>query len=347
MNEELKIIATIRKRSSTLELLQLINKLYAIGIKDFRFNISKCENEASLHDLSNAILKVKEESLYKKISIMLDVPIPGSKPRVRLKQGDIYIAKGNIKILTGKNDCLQQDESNKIGVNIRDFGALLSKKQIIYCSDGEGIFLVEEILNNNEVIVKAMNSFRLFNGKSLVCGKVLKDNFLKDAIMNFIQRINPSSVVFSFVESKEDVKEYINSLHNIDCELISKIETDKGVENIREIAQISDGIMIGRGDLGLYADITKLAFFQEYIAENAHEHKKELYVATDILDSLFLSNIPSRAEIIDITNTMRLKPRGIILSNQLILSEHVEEVLRITGKIYHYVNNYTKLINIK
>lgn len=139
----------------------------------------------------------------------------------------------------------------------------------------------------------------------------------------------------SFVNKVEDilqVKEIINTKKS-DIKIIAKIETVEGVENLREIIKYCDGVMIGRGDLGVRFPIYELAKQQKKISKIVKEVGKKLIVGTGFLSSMKTNSIPTRAEVNDLYNTYLDGADEIMFSGETAVSINPEEVLIMANKI--------------
>ena len=95
-------------------------------------------------------------------------------------------------------------------------------------------------------------------------------------------------------------RELCTKHHRSDVQLISKIESQTGIDHLDEIIRVSDGVMVARGDLGLEIPFVQLPFWQQQIISKCRLANKTVIVATQMLDSMTLKPLPTRAEINDV-----------------------------------------------
>jgi pyruvate kinase len=156
-------------------------------------------------------------------------------------------------------------------------------------------------------------------------------------------------VAISFVNSKNDIlkaKEILKA-HNASPWIFAKIETKKGVENLDEILEVSDGVMVARGDLGIEVGIEKVPIIQKKIIRRANKQKKPVITATQMLLSMVNSPFPTRAEVSDVANAVMDGSDAVMLSDETTVGKYpikaVETLKKIiieTQQIYPYYKRY-------
>ncbi|MEO2117931.1 MAG: pyruvate kinase [Methanocaldococcus sp.] len=142
-------------------------------------------------------------------------------------------------------------------------------------------------------------------------------------------------IALSFVRNKEDVKELrdIIAEYKGDCEVISKIETKEGLNNIKEIARKSDGVMVARGDLGVEIPIENIPIEQKNILRIANKYGILSITATQILDSMVNNPFPTRAEITDIANAIYDGTDCLMLSNETTIGKYPIEAIQVLNRV--------------
>ena len=316
------IVATIGNTCKGEALNVLVNRLVGLGVNYLRFNMSKNDINADIDARLFEISSIKEKF---QVKIMLDLPIPNRKPRLLLVDKEHLLVNENDSIfisfdISSKSDCIYLDSSCEIKPKVGD---------ILYYSDRESEWLVTSV-NDEGFSVKIKNSCKIYNAKSICLGNTLKNKDAKSYI-DIVNSVKPYSVALSFVNHANEVCDIIKQF-NSNVHVISKIETYTAVTNISEIAALTD-IMIGRGDLSMYANILKIHKYQNEIVEVASKLKRNIYFATGILTSLSDKNTANVAEIIDLSTIVNYRPTGIIL-NYGVVKMNIEKAYEIVKDIY-------------
>ena len=155
----------------------------------------------------------------------------------------------------------------------------------------------------------------------------------------------------SFANCKQDVT-YLRNLISSNDQIISKIETKLGFINRLGIAKLSDAILIDRGDLSRYIDISKIPLAQRIIHEDCKKIKKKVYVATNLLETMINFNEPTRAESNDIFSSLEMGCAGLVLAAETAIGKYPVECknfLKKCIKVYlmknKIVNNKNKFFN--
>jgi len=156
-------------------------------------------------------------------------------------------------------------------------------------------------------------------------------------------------VAISFVNTKNDIlkaKKILNK-NGANPWIIAKIETKKAVENLEEILQVSDGVMVARGDLGIEVGIEKVPVIQKRIIKEANRLKKPVITATQMLLSMVNSPYPTRAEVSDVANAKMDGSYAVMLSDKTTVGKYplkavevLKNVILETQKIYPYYKKY-------
>lgn len=171
--------------------------------------------------------------------------------------------------------------------------------------------IIVESKEENGVTCRIINGGVLGNKKSLsVPGVRLDIPFVSDDdYRDIVYACNHDGdfLALSFVSDKSDVlrvREILKEQNRSDMKVISKIESTTGIDNIKEIVSVSDGVMVARGDLGVEAPLAELPFLQKLIIEECHKQGKFSIVATEMLESMKKNSRPTRAEVSDIANAV-------------------------------------------
>jgi pyruvate kinase len=152
----------------------------------------------------------------------------------------------------------------------------------------------------------------------------------------------------SFVRSEKDiirVREFIDQ-HKFNCPLIAKIENRQGIKNIDEIMEVSDGIMIARGDMGVSLPIYEVPIMQKMIIKKCNKRKKFVITATQMLESMTEHLRPTRAEVSDVANAILDGSDYVMLSGETAAGKHPIEAVQMMSDIIRFTEKSQKRENI-
>ena len=144
----------------------------------------------------------------------------------------------------------------------------------------------------------------------------------------------------SFTNSAEDVSQVREIIGN-NSNLISKIESIKGVLNLGEILPVVDQILIDRGDLSREVSIEKIPFIQRRIISYARSKDTPVYVATNLLESMIKSASPTRAEANDVASTLLMGASGLVLAAETAIGDYPVEAVEMVNLIIKQYNRWT------
>ena len=151
-------------------------------------------------------------------------------------------------------------------------------------------------------------------------------------------RFSPPAVFHSFASSEKDVS-ITRSLIPNSTALISKIENKEGLKNIEQIAKISDGLLVDRGDLSREISISMIPSAVNLVLDVGKRFNTPVYVATNVLDSMMTNALPSRAEISDMHNLFNQGVQGMVLAAEAAIGERPIESVQIISHIKKIVYN--------
>ena len=175
-----------------------------------------------------------------------------------------------------------------------------------------------------------------------------------EEIMNSIQKIDSTEILLdikslkylpwlksqkfdylavSFAESSEKINKIRKLMLPNKVKIISKIETRRGVENIDKLIQVSDGIMVARGDLSKNIPLAELPLFQKLIIKKCNKKKKMVITATEMLLSMVDSKIPEKAEVSDVANAVLDGSNALMLSEESAIGKHPVLAVHMMRKI--------------
>ncbi len=309
-----KIICTIGPAIDTIE--KLIG-LMENGMDCARFNFSHGTHDSQ--KIMMDMVKKARQFVKKPVAILLDT----KGPEIRLKDfvnGQVELKDNQFFILD--NDEITLGDENRIGITYHDLYKHIKIGTQILLDDGKIELRVEDIQKEN-IITKVIHGGKLSNHKAINVPNV-------ELPMVYLSEVDKSDILFgieqhvefiaaSFVRSKQDIIDLRNFLKNNGgekIEIIAKIENIQGVNNLDEIIDVSDGVMVARGDLGVEIPFINIPSIQKQIIDKCNEKGKFSIVATQMLESMTNSIRPTRAEISDVANAVFDGAGVIMLSGE-------------------------------
>jgi pyruvate kinase len=144
-------------------------------------------------------------------------------------------------------------------------------------------------------------------------------------------------IALSFVKSANDITELREWLLRQNPKrmplVMSKIETREAIENLSQIIEVSDAVMVARGDMALEISFAKLPFLQKQIISECRFLGKPVVVATDFMDSMCHRRVPSRAEVMDVANAFLDGATGLLLSQETAVGSYPVETVEMVSSI--------------
>lgn len=353
------IIATISKNSYGAD---KIEEIIRAGADVLRYNFSHGNPEEMREKIAVAREVIERLGLNGKVRILAD--LPGGKIRLGMIEAAAVVGKPQdawhlLQVNAGEEYVFKSGSTSKtqhefIPVDYPDIGTLAHVGGVAVIADGEIAFEILEITGKDSFRARALNSFHIPVLKGINFGSAIDEvDHITDTTIGHIReliQIAPEMIAFSFVNSAEYLKKArrLLSEHGIDLNtvtIISKIESPRGLENIDEIVDESDMVMVARGDLGLTTPIEELGLAQKKIIAAARCGGKPSIVATMILNSVVTNFVPSRAEVLDLTNIVLDGADGIMLAKETGLSLTPGFSVSIARRIIDAVKNSVQTVS--
>ena len=327
-----KIICTIGPSSETKETLK---ELLKSGMNMMRLNFSHGNYEEHKEKIDNFRAAQAETGI--RAALMLD--IKGPKIRTtKLKDGK------NVNIVAGQEFIITTDKSvigdeTIAAVTYEDIIQDVKIGEKLLIDDGLLQFSIKEIVGN-KIICIALNNGELGENKGVNLPKAkvslpaISEKDKNDLIFGCQQGVD--YVAASFIRKADDVKDVRKVLDENggkDILIISKIETQEGIDNFDEILKVSDGIMVARGDLGVEIPIEDVPIAQKMMIDKCNIVGKVVITATQMLDSMIKNPRPTRAEVNDVANAILDGTDCIMLSGESANGKYPVEAVRVMTRI--------------
>ncbi|ADZ20087.1 Pyruvate kinase [Clostridium acetobutylicum EA 2018] len=344
--QKTKMIFTIGPSSDSEEKLK---ELMNAGMNAARLNFSHGTHED--HKEKIDIIKKLRKELNKNVAIVVD--IKGPKIRTHNFENDkAEIKKGQTFTVMCGSEILGNSE--KCSVSYDDLYKDVKKGGLLLVDDGLLEFEITDVQDKN-IICKAKNNGIISNHKGVNVPGVsigLPAVTEKDVLdLKFACKMQADLVAASFIRKAEDVsvvRKVLKENGGEDIRVISKIETQEGVDNIDKILELSDGIMVARGDMGVEIPIEDVPSIQKMIIRKCNDAGKIVITATQMLDSMIRNPRPTRAEASDVANVIYDGTDAIMLSGEsasgLYPIEAAETMAKIAQKTESQID-YTKALN--
>lgn len=324
-----KIVCTIGPASESEEMLE---KLMLAGMNVARFNFSHGTHE-EMRAKFERVQKVREK-LDLPVATLLDT----KGPEIRLRDFE----GGKAELVTGSRFVLTTREipgtAQCATISYKNLKNDISVGTSLLIDDGL-IELVVEALEGEDIICRVIHGGRVSNHKGVnVPGAVLS--------MPYISRVDREDILFgvrmgfdllaaSFARSREDILEVRKLISDLggSMKVIAKIENMQGIENLEEILEVSDGIMVARGDMGVEVPFQEVPMLQKKMIRMANEMGKITITATQMLESMIQNPRPTRAETADIANAIFDGTSAIMLSGESAAGKYPEEAVKTMASI--------------
>lgn len=291
------------------------------------------------HQQKLDMIKQVREALGLPIAIMLDTK--GPEYRIgTFQNGEIQLADGAEFTFTTRKD-VEGDESI-VSVSYAGLAGELAPGDTVLVNNGLVIFEVLSI-EGTEIHCRVVAGGRLSNRKSMSFpGKVLSQVYLSEQDKSdilFGVKHGVDYIACSFVSRKQDltdVKKYLKEIGGEGIDLIAKIENRAGVDNIEEICSECEGIMIGRGDMGVEIPYEELPAIQKVLITKCRLLGKRVITATEMLESMITNPRPTRAEISDVANAVYDGTSATMLSGESAAGKYPVQAVAAMARIAEY-----------
>lgn len=335
-----KILATLGPASNTR---RKIAALFEAGADAFRINMSHTPHEEA-RKLVRAIRAVEQEH-GRPIAILVDLQGPKLRidtfagEKVELRQGDHFALYGDRR------------EGSEAGVHLPhpEVFKALEKGHNVLIDDGKVRLRVTDV-GRDKVETEVVTAGRVSDRKGasfpdtvLPMGALTPKDF-KD--LEFALSLGIDWVALSFIQRPEDIAEARKIIRG-QAKVICKIEKPVAVQRLAEIVELSDAIMVARGDLGVEMPIEKVPAIQKHITRLCRTHGKPVVVATQMLESMITSPMPTRAEVSDVAIAVYEGADAVMLSAESAVGDYAVEAVAMMDKIGREVEadpNYATII---
>ncbi len=330
-----KIITTLGPSSFNSK---TINSFKKLGVFLYRINLS----HTSKDQLKS---KIKFLRRLKVKNICIDTE--GAQIRTTKIKKKIYLKSGTkLKIFIGN-----KYSSKRVVYLYPEFNLLSSKVggKISIGFDDLVMKIIKVDKLKSHISVEVINPGLLDSNKGVHFDNHISLNSLTKKDLDCIKIAVKNKINFfalSFANKGDDVSN-LRKLIPYKSFIVSKIETKNAIKNLSRICAESDALLIDRGDLSRYVDLSRIPYAQHYIVKEGHKKRKPVYVATNLLENMIKFSSPTRAECNDIYNALNQKVDGLVLAAESAIGNDPVKCVKFLKNSINVFNLFNKNNNVK
>ena len=331
MQRRTKIIATLGPASSDVAVLE---KLLAQHVDIVRINFSHGTTAQHIENIKN--VRAVAAKVGSQVAILAD--IQGPKIRISsFENGQIELQEGE-ELILDHNLAPGTGTASAVGVDYANLYLDVKAGDILMLGDGD-ISLEVSKVSDEKIFCKSLTTAVLHDHK----GINLQGGGLSSAAITAKDREDIKSAVavevdyiaLSFVSSARDILEgrKIIASHNGKASIIAKIERKEAVKEAKNIIEAADGVMIARGDLALEIGDAEVPAVQKNLVKLACDMAKPAIIATQMMESMIVNSVPTRAEVSDVANAVLDGGDAVMLSAETAVGANPLKVVEAVARV--------------
>jgi pyruvate kinase len=324
-----KLVCTVGPATDSLE---MIKKMIKAGMNIARLNFS----HGTFESHSETIRKIRQAStaLGQRIAIMAD--LPGPKMRIGSIADEPVLLKQDALFILSAEPC--EGNEHKVSMSMETLPQAVQPGNTLFLNDGLIQLKVKEVhgpdIHCTVIMGGSLRSRKGLNIPGINLGTSAftpRDH----ECMTFALEQGVDAISQSFVDNAQDILDVRKAAHDLgyDPFIIAKIERSSVREKIDSILEVTDGIMVARGDLGVEVPIEEIAVLQKFITARANFYGKPVITATQMLESMTRNRRPTRAEATDVANAILDGTDCVMLSEESAMGDYPIESIEMLGKI--------------
>ena len=334
-----KIICTI---GPSTESFSSIKKLHEAGMNVARLNMSHSDHKNAKKIIDR--IKKLNQSVENPVGILLDTQGP------EIRTGDtsqvVNLEPGQLVSFTIRDEV--DVETTSIRVHYDELIRSVNVGTLISLDNGLLNFKVLK-KSKNELECKVLDGGKLGSKRHVNLPGIrinlpsVTEKDKRDIAFGLKEDVD--FIALSFVRNASDIDDLKEVLRNKakKVKIISKIEDREGLSNIEEICQVSDSVMVARGDLGIETDLANLPNIQRKIMSNCARYGVRSIVATHLLESMIDNPTPTRAEVTDVANAIYEGADAVMLSGETTIGKYPIESVKFISRIAKQTEKYRTL----
>lgn len=337
-----KIVATLGPASSGE---QMIKALAEAGVNVFRLNFS--HGDYTTHQQNFDIIRKMSHEKQMPFGILCD--LQGPKLRVGEFEND------KVKLTAGQSFRMDMDpkpgDETRVSLMHPEIFAALKKDMMLLLNDGQIQLVVDDFgtdwVNTTVVVGGILSNHKGVNVPDVILPiSALTQKDRRD--LDYALQLGADWICLSFVQKPQDVK-MARELIGDKAGIIVKIEKPSALQYLDEIIDLADGVMVARGDLGVECPIETVPAIQKRIIETCRAAGKPVIVATQMLESMIMAPVPTRAEVSDVATAVYDGADAVMLSAETAMGNYPVQAVSMMKKIItktqedaHYKNYMEK-----
>ncbi len=325
-SRKIKIVATLGPSSNTEE---RIRALFAAGADVFRINMSHTTHAALAHLV--AAVRAVEAEAGRPIAVLVDL----QGPKLRLGK----LGHGEVKLVTGSQITLVRKQTTSdaghLPIPHAEIFAALKPGANLLIDDGKVRLRVDEVTKDTMLatvlqggVVKDHKGVNLPDTVLPIPALTPKDR----SDLDYALSLGIDWLALSFVQRPDDVAELRKAVAGR-AGILAKIEKPAALSTLEDIIQLSDAVMVARGDLGVELPLEEVPGRQKQIVRAAREAGKPVVVATQMLESMIVNAVPTRAEVSDVATAVFDGADAVMLSAETASGAYPVEAVGVMDRI--------------
>ena len=330
MRKRTKIIATLGPASSSPK---SISNLIKEGTDVFRINLS----HANVNEIEKIINILKNASLKLKRPVATLIDLQGQKIRIKgFSDKEYILLKTKSEFILDAVLADNKGTDKSVGLTYKDLPKQLEVGDELLLSDAL-IKLEVTKIEKSKIFTQVIRGGKLkpYQGVNKKGGglslKGITEKDKKDLAKAV--KLDIDYVAVSFVKDADDIKAVKKVIGKKQIGIIAKIERSEALEDIDQIAKVSDGLLVARGDLGVEIGIEQLPAVQDMLIRKAMSFDKIVIVATQMMESMINNRVPTRAEVFDVANAVTSGVDAVMLSAETAIGNYPIDVIQEVSRI--------------
>src|SRR5882672_413730 len=329
MQRSTKIVATLGPASSDREVL---TRMIAAGVDVVRMNFS--HGSAEEHLARAELVREVARTVERTVGIMCD--LQGPKIRIgKFEKGKVTLNKGEVFVLDAEVPLGNQE---RVGLDYKELPRDVSPGSVLLLDDGRMVLDVQKV-QGSQITTKVRVGGVLSNNKGInrqgggLTAPALTAKDMEDIKTSVVMKADFLAV--SFPKSGADMymaKELMRAAGGRST-LIAKMERAEAIAAMAEILEASDGIMVARGDLAVEVGDASVPALQKRMIRTARERNKLTITATEMMESMISSAVPTRAEVSDVANAVLDGTDAVMLSAETASGQYPVEAIAAMNRI--------------